>query len=196
VPASASAESLVLVVEAAPPGVDPARVRAAVARELGVAVALAPASDRPGALVLRAGGERRAVLIYRAEDGRVLERAVDLPASSDQAVEMIVLLAGNLVRNEAAELSEALRAQARGAGSAPAASPPPPLPRPPPLPPPPPGVHDEKRELPRRHGAARSSRIARDASSSSMSSRGISPVRLLSQRVIRLTSLSGSSFPS
>ncbi|EYF00729.1 LA_2272 family surface repeat-containing protein [Chondromyces apiculatus] len=104
---------LVLVLAHLPPGTDAEQVRSAIARELGMTVTLAPSWTGPSALVLRrdtastAPTAHRAALTFHAEDGRLVERAVDLPANPAQAVEVIALLAGNLVRNEAAELSEA-----------------------------------------------------------------------------------------
>jgi hypothetical protein len=41
---------------------------------------------------------------YRSKQGETTTRSLDLPANSDQAVEVIALLAGNLARDEASEL--------------------------------------------------------------------------------------------
>ncbi|WP_437604759.1 hypothetical protein WMF20_26525 [Sorangium sp. So ce834] len=95
-----------LVVDGAPWTLDPDAVRAAVERELGAGVTLAraAAAGRP-TLVLRGEPDGRVTLSYSAADGRRIERTIDLPEDPDRAAEAIALLAGNLVRDEAAELA-------------------------------------------------------------------------------------------
>ncbi|AUX44121.1 hypothetical protein SOCE26_055830 [Sorangium cellulosum] len=131
-PAGASAEEpsaagVDLVVEDAPWTLDPEAVRAAVGRELGGPVALAPAkaAGRP-TLVLRGEPDGRVTLIYSAEDGRHIGRTIDLPEDPGRAAEAIALLAGNLVRDEAAELAAALGKRPGGPSEAPPAAAPPP----------------------------------------------------------------------
>ncbi|WP_156338816.1 hypothetical protein [Chondromyces crocatus] len=101
---------LVLVLEGRPLGVEAESLRAAIEHELGATVTLASGAGRAGtdALVLRGEAESRAVMTFRAADGRIVERAVELPKHAKQAVEVLALLAGNLVRDEAAELSALL----------------------------------------------------------------------------------------
>jgi hypothetical protein len=112
---------------------DESAIRAAVARELGVRVA-GDASADPSAPVLE---------LSLRDDGRTLDatyqamqRSVRLPEQADAAVETIALLAGNLVRNEAAELLAELE-RSRADTEAPAAEPAatePPAPSSPPAP--------------------------------------------------------------
>jgi hypothetical protein len=102
-------EVLTLVITGDVLSLGPDRLREAIAGELHRVVtlgAIAPAGR--SALLLRVETGRRVVLTYRAPDGRVTERAIDLPADPDRAVETVALLAGNLARDEAAELRAAL----------------------------------------------------------------------------------------
>ncbi|WP_437949093.1 hypothetical protein WME98_52360 [Sorangium sp. So ce296] len=120
-----------LVVDGAPWTLDPDAVRAAVERELGAGVTLAraAAAGRP-TLVLRGEPDGRVTLSYSAADGRRIERTIDLPGDPDRAAEAIALLAGNLVRDEAAELAASFGKRA------PEAPPAQPEPAAPPAPPP------------------------------------------------------------
>lgn len=106
-------EDILLVLEGAPGNLDPERVRAAIARELGVRITLA-AQPASGASTLTLHGDVRSHirLSYRSGDGRVTEREIDLPSEPDRAEEVVALLAGNLVRDEAAELGAALKKKA------------------------------------------------------------------------------------
>lgn len=104
------ARGMVLVLDDLPWNVDAESLRQAIAREIGATVTLAEeAPGGPSTLTLRVGEGRHVVLSYRAEDGRLTERDVELPDAPDRAVEVISLLAGNVVRDEAAELVAALR---------------------------------------------------------------------------------------
>lgn len=104
-----SAAGVDLVIDGAPWMLDPDAVSAAVARELGGGVTLAPAAIAGrSTLVLRGEPDGRVTLTYRASDGRRIERTIDVPEDPDRAAEAIALLAGNLVRDEAAELAAAL----------------------------------------------------------------------------------------
>jgi hypothetical protein len=105
-----SSGPVALVLSALPADMDAERLRAAIQLELGVSVAIAPSlPESRSALVLRIEDRRRAALTYRAEDGRVTARSIELPGSADEAIETVALLAGNLVRDEAAELAAALK---------------------------------------------------------------------------------------
>ncbi|WP_437302076.1 LA_2272 family surface repeat-containing protein [Sorangium sp. So ce388] len=122
--AAPSAAGIDLVVDGASWTLDPEAVRAAVGRELGGPVALSPAATagRP-TLVLRGETDGRVTLTYSSTDGRHIGRTIDLPEDPDRAAEAIALLAGNLVRDEAAELAAAL---GKRPPEEPAASPTPP----------------------------------------------------------------------
>jgi hypothetical protein len=109
-----AAASVLLVVQTPPAGVSVEAMRAAIGEELGVPIELAEAAPTAGrgALVLRVDSARahRVILTYHAPDGRVNERAVDVPPrEATRTIEIVVLLAGNLVRDEAAELAALLR---------------------------------------------------------------------------------------
>ncbi|WP_437751332.1 LA_2272 family surface repeat-containing protein [Sorangium sp. So ce1389] len=130
--AEPSAAGIDLVVDGASWTLDPEAVRAAVGRELGGPVALSPSATagRP-TLVLRGEPDGRVTLTYSSTDGRHIGRTIDVPEDPDRVAEAIALLAGNLVRDEAAELAAAL---GKRPPEEPAASPTPPAagePRPP-----------------------------------------------------------------
>lgn len=105
-----AASAVVLVVEGLPWDVDPEAVRAAIGREIGKTVALSGAAPAgKAAFVLRGEGGRRVTLTYRAEgEGAIVGRTIDLPDDADRAAETLALLAGNLARDEAAELAALL----------------------------------------------------------------------------------------
>jgi hypothetical protein len=77
-------------------------VRAALETELKVPVRVDDVLGDEGLSV--AVKWRRTTVSYRAKNGEVTTRSLDLPANSEQAVEVIALLAGNLARDEASEL--------------------------------------------------------------------------------------------
>ncbi|WP_437662769.1 LA_2272 family surface repeat-containing protein [Sorangium sp. So ce1182] len=122
--AEPTAAGIDLVVDGASWTLDPEAVRAAVGRELGGPVALSPSATagRP-TLVLRGEPDGRVTLTYSSTDGRHIGRTIDVPEDPDRAAEAIALLAGNLVRDEAAELAAAL---GKRPPEEPAASPTPP----------------------------------------------------------------------
>jgi hypothetical protein len=126
---------IVLLFESIPTALDPEAVRAAIERELGEPVTLADAAPAGrAALRLRAEPDRRVTLVYHAEDGRRLARTIALPEDGAGDVEIIALLAGNLMRDEASELAAALGKRA-AAEPAPLAEPEPaPLAEPDPAP--------------------------------------------------------------
>jgi hypothetical protein len=116
------------VVNAGGSGLDAAAIQSAVERELGVALSIDPnASER---LEITLTGRRANVTYYRAQRDPVT-RSVDLPRDDQRALATIAFLAGNLARDEAAELLKQL-------APAPADGEPDEVPRPEPPPPPPP----------------------------------------------------------
>ncbi|WP_437595305.1 hypothetical protein WMF28_22480 [Sorangium sp. So ce590] len=119
-----SAVGVELVVDGAPWTLDPDAVRAAVGRELGASVTLASAATagRP-TLVVRGEPDGRVTLSYSAADDRRIERTIDVPEDPDRAAEAIALLAGNLVRDEAAELAAAFGKRPRETAPPPPAQP-------------------------------------------------------------------------
>lgn len=85
------------------------RLLGAIERELKRPVRLVAGDDAALQVLV---SSRRAELVYRTASGAGLARSVDLPEERGEAVEVVGLLAGNLVRNEADELLAALRARA------------------------------------------------------------------------------------
>ncbi|MGZ3449052.1 MAG: hypothetical protein ACXVEF_05610 [Polyangiales bacterium] len=110
--AQASAKSedakLVLRIEGPlPEGVTQEQIRAAIAAELSVDVALeAPGVTGLGTIVVRIV-ENGAVVVFSTSDGRSVHREVAFPKSANVA-EVIALLVGNLARDEAADIVEGL----------------------------------------------------------------------------------------
>lgn len=91
--------------------VDPAALRIAIARELGrptVAPDAPEASSAHERLTIALDSERRIVMIYRDGQGREVLRRVAMPRNPAAVLAMITLLAGNLARNEAADLARAI----------------------------------------------------------------------------------------
>jgi hypothetical protein len=132
------------VVNAGGSGLDPAAIQSAVERELGVALSIDPnASER---LEITLTGRRANVTYYRAQRDPVT-RSVDLPRDDQRALATIAFLAGNLARDEAAELLKQL-APPPAAGEpdeGPRPEPPPPAPAAPvPAPAPPKPAPTEK----------------------------------------------------
>jgi hypothetical protein len=77
--------------------VDDTTLRAAIDRELeGV--------PRDGELDVRVNDDGSATVTYIRPDGVTLERSVPLPERADDAVELVALLAGNLVRDQTGEV--------------------------------------------------------------------------------------------
>jgi hypothetical protein len=101
---------IVVAVEARARSLDEARLRHAIGVELGEE-AVAPGDPRAdkarGTLTIDAF-EGKLVVTY-AEHDALLARRVDMPASKDAAVRTVVLLAGNLARDEARDLADELR---------------------------------------------------------------------------------------
>jgi hypothetical protein len=94
-------------------GLEAEAVRQAIEVELGVPVRLVQDGESgvDPALTVRTGARRRALAVAVSASGERLERAIDLPGDRTQAVESIAWLAGNLARDQAAELIAALRVE-------------------------------------------------------------------------------------
>jgi hypothetical protein len=91
--------------------VDRSGLRVALANTLGIAIS-EPKSEPSEALatvVVRRRADGNVTIVFIRPDGREVERTLDLPADRELATETIALAAGNLVRDEAAELVAALR---------------------------------------------------------------------------------------
>lgn len=123
--ARATAESLAAHIDTGASGLEADRIRQAIARELGVSVT---ADDTDSAaLRIVIGEHRRAVITYRGPDRGAppLERTLELPSDAARATEMLALMAGNLARDEAAELLQRLRPPAPASSDGANAAPPP-----------------------------------------------------------------------
>lgn len=91
-------------------GVEREALRAAIAAELGVEVALAaPGVSGKGTMRVRLEGPGKVTVSFRAEGGKEIGRSLELPKKQELAVETITLILGNLVRNEAGELLESMK---------------------------------------------------------------------------------------
>ncbi|MEZ4231855.1 MAG: hypothetical protein R3B89_21950 [Polyangiaceae bacterium] len=123
--------ALRLVFKPGASGVEAPQVLRAVRRELGVEITMDPDVEAGGGrLVLDLEASAGYVLgEFTAVDGKKTVRLIARPEDPERSVEVMALLAGNLVRNEASELLEEL-AKAREAEAArrAAATPPPPPP--------------------------------------------------------------------
>jgi len=95
-------DSLPITTELVSTPLEPEAIRAAIATELRVAVRLEETLVDEGLSVTVKW--RRATVSFRSKQGETTTRSLDLPANSEQAVEVIALLAGNLARDEASEL--------------------------------------------------------------------------------------------
>jgi len=85
-------------------------IRVALQNTLGVTVS-EPRSDKAEELatvVVRRHSSGTVTIVFKRPDGREVERNLDLPADRGLATETIALAAGNLVRDEAAELVASL----------------------------------------------------------------------------------------
>jgi hypothetical protein len=134
IPAPQAPNGLPVVITVGSSEVDAPALEGALRRELGVPLSFDPlAKDR---LEIVITGRRANVTYYRA-DGEPVTRSVDLPRDRARALETIAFLAGNLARDEAAELLSELAPKAEEATEAPSPTPP----EAPPAPPPP---EDEK----------------------------------------------------
>lgn len=83
------------------------QIQLAVAKELGVAVT--PTLEHAGSVVrvsAKKGGDLS--VVYQPKDGSPLLRAVRAPERDDEVAEVVALLVGNLARDQASELLDAL----------------------------------------------------------------------------------------
>jgi len=123
-PAAAAARSpaapLTIWVEGDAATLDRAKLRAALERELGTEVVLTD-DESAAAVRVRFDGAGRADVRYVAPSGERLSRQVDLPADRERSVEVVSWLTVNLVRDEASELLDALRARRKAEAEARAA---------------------------------------------------------------------------
>jgi hypothetical protein len=96
------ADALPVTIKLASTPIQAEAVRRAIESELRVPVRVEDVpSDESLAVTVK---WRRATVSYRSKQGEATTRSLDLPANSEQAVEVIALLAGNLARDEASEL--------------------------------------------------------------------------------------------
>src|SRR5690606_37401962 len=102
VPAQADSLAVQVAPELALPD---AKVRAVIAAELGTEI-VDSAADL-GTIELRLDLARQLVVTYRRADGSVLERVVALPALAADQLALIAFVAGNLVRDQLADLAKA-----------------------------------------------------------------------------------------
>jgi hypothetical protein len=135
----AQQRGLPAVISVGSSGLDARAVQRAVEHELGVALVIEP---NAGERLEVAMTGRRANVTYYAPGRDPVTRSVDLPKGTERALETIAFLAGNLARDEAAELLRQLNPNAAGnePDEVPRAEPPPP---PPPAPAPPPPVREK-----------------------------------------------------
>jgi hypothetical protein len=132
--ASAQPTGLPAVITAGGSGLDAAAIQSAVERELGVALKLDPSATERLEIALTG---RRANVTYYAPGREPVTRSVDLPRNDERALATIAFLAGNLARDEAAELLRQLTPATDGEPDQvprPESVPPPPAAPPPPAP--------------------------------------------------------------
>lgn len=124
--AAATAEALPLELELGSSKLDAEAVRKAVELELKRPVVLAASAENGAALTVSAHADRTVTVSYRTSTGELRSRSIGIPEDGARGAEVIALLAGNLSRDEAAELLAALAAKAEPAtdtsAGAPAAS--------------------------------------------------------------------------
>lgn len=109
-------ETLVVLIEPGSPDIDAPALRDQIARELHARVVDAEVSGAKGTLRVATRG-RRLTVTYAPNGGAPLTRSVELPADGQQRVETIALLAGNLARDEAADLVSRLKSKPEEAAS-------------------------------------------------------------------------------
>jgi hypothetical protein len=95
-------DSLPVTIKLASTPIQAEALRVAIEAELNVAVRVEDALTEEGLSVNVTW--RRATVSFRSKDGQATTRSMNLPANTEQAVEVIALLAGNLARDEASEL--------------------------------------------------------------------------------------------
>lgn len=105
----ANAEPLTARMDLAASGLDAGALAAAIQREIGRELLLV--ADENAALAVAVKAKDRVSVQVATADGSGLSRTVDLPSDASRAVEVIALLAGNLLRDEASELLRSLGEQ-------------------------------------------------------------------------------------
>jgi hypothetical protein len=127
IPEPKAPDGLPVVIQPGSSGLGRDGIESALQRELGVPLSFDPlAKDRLEIVITG----RRANVTYYREAGEPVTRSVDLPRDEARALETIAYLAGNLARDEAAELLDAL-APPKAEADTQAPEPPPPAPPPP-----------------------------------------------------------------
>jgi hypothetical protein len=113
----------VVTVDVSAAGVDPARMRDAVGREL-TRSAVPPEDPRAGAekLTIAADPRAKTLTVSFRSSGRVVTRTVPLPVSASAIESAAVILAGNLARDQAGEILAARRRPAPSADASASAS--------------------------------------------------------------------------
>jgi len=109
--ATVTSAALPLKLELGGSKLDPESVRKAVELELKRPVVLASASTDAPSLSLIAHANRTVTVSYRTSTGLIRSRSIGIPDDSARGAEVIALLAGNLSRDEAAELLAELAAR-------------------------------------------------------------------------------------
>jgi uncharacterized protein YjbI with pentapeptide repeats len=117
---------------------DASALRASIERELSLPVRFADDTETGARLAITASSQTAVDVRFIRADGSSIERTVDVSNAGTHGNETLALVAANLMRDEASDLLDALRA----AQTAPAPAPPPPpsaapAPAPEPTPPPP-----------------------------------------------------------
>jgi hypothetical protein len=107
--------------DAAGSSFDKARLQASLSHELGREVVFS--DDAAAAAVqIRLDGTARAEVRYKTPSGEELSRSVDLPPDRERSVQVVSWLTVNLVRDEASELLDELRARRKEEADARAAA--------------------------------------------------------------------------
>jgi uncharacterized protein YjbI with pentapeptide repeats len=135
-PARERTPALPLTCDVTSAGMDSSALRAAIERELSLPVRFADDTDTAARLAITASSQTAVDVRFIRADGSSIERTVDVSNAGTHSNETLALVAANLMRDEASDLLDALRA------AQPAPAPPPPTaattPAPPPEEPPPP----------------------------------------------------------
>jgi hypothetical protein len=134
---AAQSESLPLTCDTSTAGMSAEALRAAIEHELALPVKLVDGASATGSthLAISATSQAAVNLTFVRADGSTIERTVDVSSSGTHAGETLALVAANLMRDEAADLLDALRkgqpasAQPPAAVAKPEPPPPPPLPK-------------------------------------------------------------------
>lgn len=115
-PAETSSPVLWVEVVSGPTELNAEAIRIAIGRELGVSTSSQSARSSLGHLRIDAAARSGVSVRYESADGSTkLERRVNLPVAPERRALVIAWVAGNLVRNEAAELLSGFSQQSRSA---------------------------------------------------------------------------------